>query len=92
MLQSGQILRKRFLKVSYFDTRFEAPAGGPNIARFLNFPCLSSLNCSQIWPIPLVDDYQTELHDKIEKEKRKKDNWLNFLFSKKNPNFNFDLF
>jgi hypothetical protein len=48
MLQSGQILRKRFLKLSYFDIRVEAPAGGPNIARFLNFPWLSSLNCSQI--------------------------------------------
>jgi hypothetical protein len=37
-----------FLRLPYFDIRFEAPAGGQNIARFFKFSLLSSLNCSQI--------------------------------------------
>jgi hypothetical protein len=42
----------------------------PNYSRILNFFLLSSLTCSQIWLIPLVDDSQCGgwVHNKIERK------------------------
>ncbi len=41
----------------------------PKYSRILNFFLLSSLTCSQIWLIPLVDDHQCGLHTNLNKIK-----------------------
>jgi hypothetical protein len=51
--KSCQILS--FLLITIFTQ--QVPAGRQNVVNVLNF-LLSSLTCSQIWLIPLVDDCQ----------------------------------
>jgi hypothetical protein len=46
------------------------PTGWQNVVNVLNF-LLSSLTCSQIWLIPLVDDHQCGYITKLGKKKKK---------------------
>jgi hypothetical protein len=59
-----------FLKLSYLDNRSRSPNYSMTFYLFL----LSSLTCSQIWLISLVDDHQcgfiTELLEKNKKQKK----------------------
>jgi hypothetical protein len=87
-LQSSYISRIFVFEITIFR---QLVPGGHQYCRIPKNFLLSSLTCSQIWLIPLVDYHQYKYITKLEKKKKNpaRPNWVLFLVCFWSCNFSF---